>query len=108
MHESPADTPASAMAADAAALVSKALVPYNLKPPDEDIAALLSGLTIQGEQLLCDVIRRNGAAAAGNALEDWRTLTGRGPEASPLGDWNRVRALARVVRAFHRVITQEG
>ncbi|MGW8778766.1 DUF6415 family natural product biosynthesis protein [Streptomyces sp. NPDC055796] len=87
-----------------ATLVARALVPYNLKPDDEEILILLLDLTRRGERLRSDVVRMGKAGVAAAAMNDWRTLTSRGPEDSPLGNWNHVRALARVVKAFRRAI----
>ncbi len=50
MRQIPVDT-------DVTSLVARALIPYNLKPPNEEIEALLSALTRHGEYLLADVVR---------------------------------------------------
>ncbi|MFD5511047.1 DUF6415 family natural product biosynthesis protein [Streptomyces sp. NPDC127051] len=95
---------AQAMTAGEAALVARALVPYNLKPHDEEILILLLDLTRHGERLRGDVIRLGKADVAAAAVGDWHALTTRGPEDSPLGTWNHVRALARVVKALRRAV----
>lgn len=83
------------------ALVMRALVPYNQKPPEPTIAALVDDLLIHGEFLLRDVGSLDGAA---RALVDWHTLTASGPEDNPMGNWNYARGLARTVRTMHRVL----
>ncbi|MCX4629232.1 MULTISPECIES: DUF6415 family natural product biosynthesis protein [unclassified Streptomyces] len=105
MGQIPANTSgAEAMTVAEAALVARALVPYNLKPGDEEILVLLLDLTRHGERLRSDVVRLGKADVAAAAVEDWHTLTSRGPDNSPLGIWNHVRALARVVKAFRRAM----
>ncbi|MCJ1680563.1 DUF6415 family natural product biosynthesis protein [Streptomyces sp. APSN-46.1] len=103
MRQIPVDT---STAVDLTALVAKALVPYNLKPSQQEIEVLLDGLTRCGEQLLGDVVRLGKTDVAAAALEDWHTLTCRGPEDSPLGAWNHARALARVIKVFRRAVDQ--
>lgn len=101
----PADTSgAKTMAAIEAALVARALVSYNLKPGAEEVLVLLLDLTRHGERLRGDVVRLGKEDVAAAAIEDWRTLTSRGPEDSPLGTWNHVRSLARVVKALRRAM----
>ncbi|MFD8577130.1 DUF6415 family natural product biosynthesis protein [Streptomyces virginiae] len=85
------------------ALLARALVPYNQKPDEATIAALVDDLLRHGESLLADVAGHEAAAAA---LADWHRLTTEGPTDSPMGNWNHSRALARTVRSFHRVLAE--
>ncbi|MGW0363327.1 DUF6415 family natural product biosynthesis protein [Streptomyces sp. NPDC002990] len=84
------------------ALVTRALVPYNQKPAEAEIAALVDDLMRHGEFLLADVAHLDAAAAA---LGDWHRLISEGPTGTQLGNWNHARALARTIRTMHRVLT---
>ncbi|MFE7094602.1 DUF6415 family natural product biosynthesis protein [Streptomyces erythrochromogenes] len=86
------------------ALVAKALVPYNQKPDEVEIALLTDDLLCYGAALARRAAGRERATAA---MRDWDLLTSHGPTDSPVGNWNHARALARTVKAFRRALGEQ-
>ncbi|WP_327413247.1 DUF6415 family natural product biosynthesis protein [Streptomyces sp. NBC_01233] len=83
------------------ALVVAALVRFDQRPSEDDIAALTGQLLQHGALLVAEVADVPGSAAA---LADWELLTTSGAENSPLGTWTYARGLARTVRRMTELL----
>ncbi|NXY98683.1 hypothetical protein HYE82_30755 [Streptomyces sp. BR123] len=88
-----------------ARLIVRALVPFEQKPADGEIAGIAVDLQVYGDLWFPEVAAL-GSADAVRVLDDWNAVLREGPADSPFGRWTHTRALARVLRRLHALLSR--
>ncbi len=87
-----------------ARLIARALVPFERKPSESEIDGIAVELRRLGDLWFAEVAWP-GSAEAVRALDDWNGLLREGPADSPFGRWTHARAMARVLRRLHALLS---
>ncbi|MFK0255550.1 DUF6415 family natural product biosynthesis protein [Streptomyces sp. NPDC090445] len=88
-----------------ARLIARALVPFEQKPADGEIAGIAVDLQVYGDLWFPEVAALDSADAV-RVLDDWNAILREGPSESPFGRWTHTRAMARVLRRLHALLSR--